>query len=245
MYVDVALDSIITYAITVGASDIHFDPILNGIQVRLRIDGLLTEYMLVDATDADMLVNRIKVFSGMDISEKRLPQDGRWEWSVKSYAVTMRVSSLPSLYGEAIVCRLMGNEGVHKNLLELGMDVELQEKIAALLKRPYGLITICGPTGSGKTATLYAMLRMLNLKETKLICLEDPVEATIEGAIQIGINEKIGFTFSKGLRTVLRQDPDSIMIGEIRDNETAQLAVKAALTGHRVITTVHTNTALG
>ena len=240
MYVDVALDSI-----TVGASDIHFDPILNGIQVRLRIDGLLTEYMLVDATDADMLVNRIKVFSGMDISEKRLPQDGRWEWSVKSYAVTMRVSSLPSLYGEAIVCRLMGNEGVHKNLLELGMDVELQEKIAALLKRPYGLITICGPTGSGKTATLYAMLRMLNLKETKLICLEDPVEATIEGAIQIGINEKIGFTFSKGLRTVLRQDPDPIMIGEIRDNETAQLAVKAALTGHRVITTVHTNTALG
>ena len=245
LYVDVALDSIITYAITVGASDIHFDPILNGIQVRLRIDGLLTEYMLVDATDADMLVNRIKVFSGMDISEKRLPQDGRWEWSVKSYAVTMRVSSLPSLYGEAIVCRLMGNEGVHKNLLELGMDVELQEKIAALLKWPYGLITICGPTGSGKTATLYAMLRMLNLKENKLICLEDPVEATIEGAIQIGINEKIGFTFSKGLRTVLRQDPDSIMIGEIRDNETAQLAVKAALTGHRVITTVHTNTALG
>ncbi len=245
MYVDVALDSIITYAITVGASDIHFDPILNGIQVRLRIDGLLTEYMLVDATDADMLVNRIKVFSGMDISEKRLPQDGRWEWSVECYAVTMRVSSLPSLYGEAIVCRLMGNEGVHKNLLELGMDVELREKIAALLKRPYGLITICGPTGSGKTATLYAMLRMLNLKETKLICLEDPVEATIEGAIQIGINEKIGFTFSKGLRTVLRQDPDSIMIGEIRDNETAQLAVKAALTGHRVITTVHTNTALG
>ena len=245
LYVDVALDSIITYAITVGASDIHFDPIPDGVQVRLRIDGLLTDYMFIDATDADMIVNRIKVFSGMDISEKRLPQDGRWEWTAKSYAVTMRVSSLPSLYGEAIVCRLMGNEGVHKNLLELGMSVNLQEKIIALLKRPYGLITICGPTGSGKTATLYAMLRMLNLKETKLICLEDPVEATIDGAIQIGINEKIGFTFSKGLRTVLRQDPDSIMIGEIRDHETAQLAVKAALTGHRVITTVHTNTALG
>ena len=243
MYVDVALDSIITYAITVSASDIHFDPVPNGVQVRLRVDGLLTEYMLIDSTDADMTVNRIKVFSGMDISEKRLPQDGRWEWH--AYAVVMRVSSMPSLYGEAIVCRLMGNEGVHKNLLELGMSVELQEKIIALLKRPYGLITICGPTGSGKTATLYAMLRMLNLKETKLICLEDPIEAKIDGAIQIGINEKIGFTFSKGLRTVLRQDPDSIMIGEIRDNETAQLAVKAALTGHRVITTVHTNTALG
>lgn len=158
LYVDVALDSIITYAITISASDIHFDPIPDGVQVRLRIDGLLTDYTFIDATDADMIVNRIKVFSGMDISEKRLPQDGRWEWTAKSYAVTMRVSSLPSLYGEAIVCRLMGNEGVHKNLLELGMSVNLQEKITALLKRPYGLITICGPTGSGKTATLYAML---------------------------------------------------------------------------------------
>ena len=219
LYVDVTLDSIITHALTLGASDIHFDPICNGVQVRLRIDGLLRDYMYIDATDVDMLVNRIKVFSGMDISEKRLPQDGRWEWSAKSYEVTMRVSSLPSLYGEAIVCRLMGNEGAHKNLLELGMSQGLQEKIVSLLKRPYGLITICGPTGSGKTATLYAMLRMLNLKETKLICLEDPVEARIDGAIQIGINEKIGFTFSKGLRTVLRQDPDSIMIGEIRDHE--------------------------
>ena len=157
----------------------------------------------------------------------------------------MRVSTLPSLYGETLVCRLMGNEGSHKDLKELGMQPDIFEHIEQLLKRPYGLLLICGPTGSGKTATLYAMLRMLNLDETKLICLEDPVEAEIKGAIQIGINEKIGFTFAKGLRSVLRQDPDTIMIGEIRDKETAELAVKSALTGHRVLSTIHTNTAIG
>lgn len=245
MYVDITLDTLIVYAINHGSSDIHFDPIETGMRIRLRLDGLLEDYETITCSDADLLVNRIKVFSGMDISEKRVPQDGRWEWSYKDYRATMRVSSLPSLYGETIVCRLMGNDGGYKSLVQLGMSLELAHRMEELLKRPYGLITICGPTGSGKTATLYAMLRMLNLKETKLICLEDPVESTIEGAIQIGINEKIGFSFSKGLRAVLRQDPDSIMIGEIRDNETAQLAVKAALTGHRVLTTVHTNTAAG
>ncbi|WP_277282195.1 GspE/PulE family protein [Veillonella caviae] len=245
MYVDITLDEIIEYAMEVHSSDIHFDPMEDGIHVRLRLDGLLQDYMTIGGADADLLTNRIKVFSGMDISEKRLPQDGRWDWCGKQYAGTMRVSSLPSLYGETIVCRLMGNAGVHKTLRELGMPAELECRIEQLLNRPYGLIVICGPTGSGKTSTLYAMLRLLHRKETKLICLEDPVESPIEGAIQIGINEKIGFTFSKGLRAVLRQDPDSIMIGEIRDNETAQLAVKAALTGHRVLTTVHTNTAIG
>ena len=139
----------------------------------------------------------------------------------------------------------MGNEGSHKDLKALGMCANIFDHVKRLLKRPYGLLLICGPTGSGKTATLYAMLRMLNLEETKLICLEDPVEAEIKGAIQIGINEKIGFTFAKGLRSVLRQDPDTIMIGEIRDKETAELAVKSALTGHRVLSTIHTNTALG
>ena len=183
LYVDVTLDSIITHALTLGASDIHFDPICNGVQVRLRIDGLLTDYTFIDATDADMIVNRIKVFSGMDISEKRLPQDGRWAWSHKDTSVTMRVSTLPSLYGETLVCRLMGNEGSHKDLTALGMRADIYEHIKQLLKRPYGLLLICGPTGSGKTATLYAMLRMLNLEETKLICLEDPVEAEIKGAI--------------------------------------------------------------
>lgn len=157
----------------------------------------------------------------------------------------MRVSSIPTILGETIVCRLMGNEGSYKSLLDLGMPRPIFEEVQQLLNRPYGLILISGPTGSGKTATLYAMLRMLQRDRTKLICLEDPVEAMIEGAIQIGVNERIGLTFSHGLRSILRQDPDSIMIGEIRDNETARLAVQAALTGHRVLSTIHTNGALG
>ena len=224
MYVDVTLDDIILYALEHHVSDIHFDPVKSGAHVRLRQDGLLQHYMTVSFEEAELIINRIKVCSSLDISEKRLPQDGRWAWSHKDKSVTMRVSTLPSLYGETLVCRLMGNEGSHKDLKALGMRIDIFEHIAQLLKRPYGLLLICGPTGSGKTATLYAMLRMLNLEETKLICLEDPVEAEIKGAIQIGINEKIGFTFAKGLRSVLRQDPDTIMIGEIRDKETAELA---------------------
>ena len=245
MYVDVTLDDIILYALEHRVSDIHFDPTKSGVQIRLRQDGLLQTHMTVSNEEADLIINRIKVCSTLDISEKRLPQDGRWAWSHKDTSVTMRVSTLPSLYGETLVCRLMGNEGSHKDLKALGMRADIYDHIEQLLKRPYGLLLICGPTGSGKTATLYAMLRMLNLEETKLICLEDPVEAEIKGAIQIGINEKIGFTFAKGLRSVLRQDPDTIMIGEIRDKETAELAVKSALTGHRVLSTIHTNTAIG
>ena len=210
MYVDVTLDDIILYALEHHVSDIHFDPTKKGVHVRFRQDGLLQTYMTVTNEEADLIINRIKVCSTLDISEKRLPQDGRWAWSHKDKSVTMRVSTLPSLYGETLVCRLMGNEGSHKDLKALGMCANIFDHVKRLLKRPYGLLLICGPTGSGKTATLYAMLRMLNLEETKLICLEDPVEAEIKGAIQIGINEKIGFTFAKGLRSVLRQDPDTI-----------------------------------
>ena len=198
MYVDVTLDDIILYALEHHVSDIHFDPTKSGVQIRLRQDGLLQTHMTVSNEEAELIINRIKVCSTLDISEKRLPQDGRWAWSHKNTSVTMRVSTLPSLYGETLVCRLMGNEGSHKDLKALGMRTDIFDHIEQLLKRPYGLLLICGPTGSGKTATLYAMLRMLNLDETKLICLEDPVEAEIKGAIQIGINEKIGFTFAKG-----------------------------------------------
>ncbi|ETS93372.1 MULTISPECIES: GspE/PulE family protein [Veillonella] len=245
MYVDVTLDDIILCALQHNVSDIHFDPMEEGVYVRFRQDGLLQTHMTLPDEEADLVLNRIKVCSALDISEKRLPQDGRWVWKHRNESVTMRVSTLPSLYGETVVCRLMGNEGSHKSLEALGMPQHIFEHIKKLLQRPYGLMLICGPTGSGKTATLYSMLRMLNLRETKLICLEDPVEAEIKGAIQIGINEKIGFTFAKGLRSVLRQDPDTIMIGEIRDRETAELAVKSALTGHRVLSTIHTNTAMG
>ncbi|MDU5198594.1 MAG: ATPase, T2SS/T4P/T4SS family [Veillonella sp.] len=204
MYVDVTLDDIILYALEHHVSDIHFDPVKSGAHVRLRKDGLLQHYMTVSFEEAELIINRIKVCSSLDISEKRLPQDGRWSWSHKNKSVTMRVSTLPSLYGETLVCRLMGNEGSHKDLKELGMQPDIFEHIEQLLKRPYGLLLICGP-----------------------------------------INEKIGFTFAKGLRSVLRQDPDTIMIGEIRDKETAELAVKSALTGHRVLSTIHTNTAIG
>lgn len=245
MYVDMALDCLIERAVKDGASDIHFDAGPQGWLVRFRLDGYLADVDVINRLDGEQYINRIKVLSGLDISEKRLPQDGRWVWEQDNIQSTMRVSTLPSVYGETVVCRIMGNEGSCKSLVELGMEPWLFEKIQLLLKRPYGLFLICGPTGSGKTSTLYAALRLLECKEMKVICLEDPVEAPIEGAIQVAINEKIGFTFANGLRSVLRQDPDTIMVGEIRDQETACLAVQAALTGHRVLSTLHTNTAMG
>lgn len=162
-----------------------------------------------------------------------------------SRSYMLRVSSLPSVYGETIVCRIVGNENCYKNLLELGMDEALYDSVCDILKRPHGLLLICGPTGSGKTSTLYALLRLLNVVEENVISLENPVEADIPGAIQVQINSKIGYTFPNALRAVLRQDPDTIMVGEIRDTETAELAVQAALTGHRVLATIHTNDAVG
>ena len=222
-------------------------------------------------------MNRIKILSGLDISEKRLPQDGRWRWQVPVVAeisrkrlgvtlenlegittrpktkpkptnakeVLLRVSSLPAIYGETIVCRSVGNEKCYKSLAELGMSAEGRVAVEDILRRPHGLFLISGPTGSGKTSTLYALLRLLDTQAENVISLENPVEADIPGAIQVQINPKAGLTFPRALRAVLRQDPDTIMVGEIRDTETAELAVQAALTGHRVLATIHTNTALG
>lgn len=245
MYVDIELDRIIMEATHRKVSDVHFESTKEAWLVRFRQDGVLQEVGRIEAPYGEAMLNRIKVLSGMDISEKRIPQDGRWDWQAGPHHVTMRVASLPSIQGETIVCRIMGNEGSHKSLVDLGMDKNMFSLVQQTLQQPHGLFLISGPTGSGKTATLYAMLRLLPLHTTKLICLEDPVEATIPGAIQVNVNEKIGFTFAKGLRAILRQDPDTIMIGEIRDNETAHLAVQAALTGHRVLSTIHTNTAAG
>lgn len=245
MLVDMALDEILRSASQEKISDIHFDSRQNGLCIRYRRDGLLETVRTVAPEEGQQMINRIKVMSGLDISEKRLPQDGRLQWQDGTYEMTMRISTLPSMYGETVVCRIMGNEGSHKTLMELGMKEELFERVSHILERPYGLFLVSGPTGSGKSATLYSILRMIAREDSKLICLEDPVEASIEGAIQVGINDKIGLSFANGLRSVLRQDPDTIMIGEIRDQETARLAIQAALTGHKVFSTIHTNTAAG
>lgn len=308
-HVEAELDRIVNDAIQAKASDIHFDAVADGVLVRLRIHGRLVIKEHIGNTGADQLINRIKIESGMDIGEKRLPQDGRWSWqqnlkrletrlgaglsgrsdksdradrfdradrsgladisgipsnleksgkwgqtalwheaSRDDYpnpSYMLRVSSLPSVHGETLVCRLVGNENCYKTLEELGMSEDVYKRVCHLLKRPHGLYLISGPTGSGKTSTLYAMLRLINGVEENVISLENPVEAEIPGAIQVQINPKIGLTFSKALRSVLRQDPDTIMIGEIRDVETAELAVRAALTGHRVLATIHTNDAVG
>lgn len=308
-HVEAELDRIVNDAIQAKASDIHFDAVADGVLVRLRIHGGLVIKEHIGNAGADQLINRIKIESGMDIGEKRLPQDGRWSWqrnlnrldtrlgtgmsnksdrlelanmsgkTVKSGisstvgkaagkatlsdtrgstavwhesnrddypnpSYMLRVSSLPSVHGETLVCRLVGNENCYKTLEELGMCGDVYKRVCQLLKRPHGLYLISGPTGSGKTSTLYAMLRLINGVEENVISLENPVEAEIPGAIQVQINPKIGLTFSKALRSVLRQDPDTIMIGEIRDVETAELAVRAALTGHKVLATIHTNDAV-
>ena len=239
------LDRLIASAVEERASDVHFESEADGIRVRFRIDGLLRVKEVIPKASANQTLNRIKVLSGMDIGEKRLPQDGRWIWEHGRVRVAMRTSILPSAYGETAVCRMPGNEGHAKSLAELGMDAETAARVEALMHRPHGLFTVCGPTGSGKTATLYAMLRLLNLRETSLVTLEQPIEAEIADAVQVEIRPKTGLTFASGLRAVLRQDPDTIMVGEIRDSETAQLAVQAALTGHRVLSTIHTNSAAG
>lgn len=267
--VEFELDRIVQEAIEQEASDIHFDATAHGLVIRLRVHGVLQIKEEIPKGRAEQIVNRIKIVSGMDIGEKRLPQDGRWSWQkgpmqgsqpllvaerrnqlhakeeAEERAYMLRVSSLPSVYGETIVCRIVGNENCYKNLQELGMSKALYGAVCKLLKKPHGLFLISGPTGSGKSSTLYALLRLLNGVEENVIALENPVEADIPGAIQVQINPKIGYTFPYALRAVLRQDPDTIMVGEIRDVETAELAVQAALTGHRVLATIHTNDAVG
>lgn len=238
-HVDLELDHIIEEAVIKGASDIHFNPIKDGLVVRYRIGGLLQEITRIDKENGEKLINRIKVVSYLNLSERRLPQDGRWNFD----SVTMRVSTLPSIYGETIVCRLLKNIGANASLFSLGISAELEHQMLDVLARPHGLFLICGPTGSGKSATLYALIGKLHSSSENIISLEDPVEAEIPGVVQVQINEKVGLTFAEGLRSILRQDPDTIIVGEIRDKETAKLAVEAALTGHRVLSTIHTNTA--
>jgi type IV pilus assembly protein PilB len=243
------VNSILLSALQKRASDIHIEAYGHGIEVKYRIDGVLypaTEVLELDSHSS--LVSRIKVISELDIAEKQTPQDGRFKLRLNQRDIDFRVSILPSVYGEDIVIRVLDKfsimEGVKNLSLEnLGLSREVLKKFRKAIKEPYGMVLMTGPTGSGKTTTLYAALTELNTGEEKIITIEDPVEYQLEGIVQIPVNEKKNLTFSKGLRSILRHDPDKIMVGEIRDMETAQIAVQSALTGHLIFTTVHANNA--
>jgi general secretion pathway protein E len=230
-------------AVKGAASDIHFQPYRENLVVRYRIDGVLFDAHTVPKTLQDEVLSRIKVLGKMDIAEKRLPQDGRATVTVGERVVDLRIASLPGSYGERIVLRLLDKSTRVYSLSEVGMDVDMQRRVRELIALEHGLILLTGPTGSGKTTTLYAALQEINTRDRNVLTLEDPIEYDIEGISQTQINVKKGLTFASGLRNVLRQDPDIIMVGEIRDHETAVMAIQSALTGHLVFSTLHTNDA--
>lgn len=237
------VNSFIKQAINSNSSDIHIEPFEDRVRIRFRIDGTLQEIMSPSKNTHSAIITRIKIISKMNISERRLPQDGRVELNMEGRDVDLRVSSLPTVYGEKIVIRILDKSNTVLSKSELGFSEENLLKFDNLLKKPNGIILVTGPTGSGKTTTLYTALKELNSIGQNIITLEDPVEYRLDGINQVQVNPKSGLTFSSGLRSILRQDPDIIMIGEIRDEETARLAVRAAITGHLVISTMHTNDA--
>lgn len=237
------INSLIRQALKMGASDIHIEPLENRIRVRVRIDGELQEILTPSKHTQSAIVTRVKIMAGMNIAEKRLPQDGRIEMRIDDSVVDLRISVLPTVYGEKIVMRLLDRGNFLKTKKELGFTPENMEAFNAILEAPNGVILVTGPTGSGKTTTLYSALNELNKINKNIITVEDPVEYKIEGINQVQVNTKAGLLFSTGLRSILRQDPDIIMVGEIRDEETAEIAVRAAITGHLVISTLHTNDA--
>ena len=239
------LDMIINEAYRINSSDIHIEASENVGRVRLRVDGKLLEKFKIKKEDYPTLINKIKIKANLDIAEKRLPQDGRIRLKNAENSQDIRVSIVPSINGEKIVLRLLRKTTTAVTLDDLGMNSLQIEAYKNCAKKSHGIILISGPTGSGKTTTLYATLNLLNNKEVNILTIEDPVEYTIEGITQVHLREDIGLTFSRALRTFLRQDPDIIMLGEIRDNETSQMAVRAALTGHLVLSTIHTNSAWG
>ncbi len=244
-YSDDFLLNIIHEAKEIGSSDIHFEAFEEQNKVRFRIDGKLIEKYLISLSEYPKIINRLKIMSGMDISEKRLPQDGRINISTASEDFDIRVSSLPTLHGEKLVLRILSKNNVAIQLEKLGFNVEELRKYKKAVKKPNGIILISGPTGSGKTTTLYATLKELNKEDTNILTIEDPIEYTLEGVNQVQLKEDIGLDFASTLRTFLRQDPDVIMVGEIRDVATANMAIRAALTGHLVLSTIHTNSAWG
>ncbi|MDH5424545.1 MAG: type II secretion system ATPase GspE [Gammaproteobacteria bacterium] len=239
------INAILTESIKVNASDIHIESYENRMRIRFRVDGVLQEIIQPPKKIAPLVISRIKVMAKLDIAEKRLPQDGRISLKVAGRAVDVRVSTLPSGHGERIVLRLLDKTAGRLQLKHLGMSAESRAQVSELIKRPHGIILVTGPTGSGKTTTLYAALTQLNSDTRNILTVEDPIEYYIDGIGQTQVNNKVNMTFAKGLRSILRQDPDVVMIGEIRDLETAQIAVQASLTGHLVLSTLHTNSAIG
>ncbi len=239
------VDTLLKHAILQRASDIHIEPFEKDILVRYRIDGILREAMILPKRVLAGIVARIKVLANLKLDEHRLPQDGRFKTETEDYKYSIRVSILPVFDGEKVVMRLLAESSKALTLEELGISGEALEKIQTNLRKPVGMILITGPTGSGKTTTLYAMMEILNTPEINISTVEDPVEYRMPRTNQVQVNPKIGLTFASGLRSLVRQDPDVIMVGEIRDNETASLAINASLTGHLVLSTIHTNSAAG
>jgi general secretion pathway protein E len=239
------INALLTQAIKENASDIHIETYEKRMIVRMRVDGILREILEPPRALAPLIISRIKVMSKMDIAEKRIPQDGRISLKVAGRSVDVRVSTLPSGHNERIVLRLLDKQAGRLNLKHLGMDAVTHKRLSGLIKKPHGIILVTGPTGSGKTTTLYAALTDLNNSSRNIMTVEDPIEYFIDGIGQTQVNNKVDMSFSRGLRAILRQDPDVVMIGEIRDIETAEIAVQASLTGHLVFSTLHTNTAVG
>ncbi len=238
------LQKILTDAIAAGASDVHFEPYEKYYRIRYRVDGILAEIAQPPLAIKDKVASRIKVISRLDISEKRIPQDGRMKLVLsKSKSIDFRVSTLPTLYGEKIVMRILDSAGVKLGIEALGYEADQQTSLLFAIGRPYGMILVTGPTGSGKTVSLYTCLNILNQPGVNISTAEDPAEIQLPGVNQVNVNDKAGLTFAAALKSFLRQDPDIIMVGEIRDLETADIAIKAAQTGHLVLSTLHTNDA--
>ncbi|MDF1827985.1 MAG: GspE family T2SS ATPase variant LspE [Legionellaceae bacterium] len=239
------LNALLTQAIKQKASDIHIETYEHRVVVRNRVDGVLQEILEIQRGIAPLVISRVKVMAKLDIAEKRVPQDGRISLKIGGHAVDVRVSTLPSNHGERIVLRLLDKESAQLNLSLLGMDPDTLATIKNMLTEPHGIILVTGPTGSGKTTSLYAMLTDLNQVSRNILTIEDPIEYDLPGIGQTQVNPKVDMTFARGLRAILRQDPDVVMIGEIRDLETAEIAIQSSLTGHLVLSTLHTNSALG
>ncbi len=232
-------------ALDLNASDIHFEPNETHLDVRCRVDGIMTRIERLPVRIHTAVASRLKLMAKLDIGEKRLPQDGRIDYQVGGKQLDMRVSTLPGVHGESVVLRILDRSDTTVELSELGMPPQVLKNYQSVIKQPHGMILITGPTGSGKTTTLYATLEKINSERQKIITVEDPVEYQLEGITQIQANASIGLSFASGLRSIVRQDPDVLMVGEIRDHETAEIAIESALTGHLVFSTLHTNDAAG